>query len=200
MFILSWLKESLSHVRESTWHYQMVHGIWGDRTRGKACYYYWLKMPSSVVAWPIVIVVAFVLVSLFTVIAWFVGYIPTLFETEDDNLNAITPKDAMFYPYGYTSKGVRRRVMPWLVAFWLGVLAVIAAFGWLIYYWSTVNQSAGIDAGLKAAIFAAGSVICVIAWYVLTRKSSQTFLLSRSSWLVSRWDGICPPLVVSPKE
>lgn len=193
---LVWLKNYLSHIRETSWHYKLVHGIWGKYTSGKACTYYWLKFPSSVLAY---IGIAVLVASMATFVfggGWFFGYVSTVFKTEDPFLKnwLDTHKDSGghepgWYPYRYTSKGKKRHIFfPWQAA--LGGIFLA-----LVYYLGFVNQTAGLVVGLAFAIV---FVLGVIG-FVASKGWKTSGFRSARSVVNSAWDKTCPPLIVEPK-
>ena len=49
--MLKRIKHSLSHISESSWHWRMTYEWWGSKARGKACAYYWVKVPGAAFCW-----------------------------------------------------------------------------------------------------------------------------------------------------
>lgn len=185
--LLSRAKDSLSHVRTSTWHYKAVREIWGWRANeGKACTYYWFKLPLSLLAFLVIAAIC----ALITIFAWFVGRTPTWFKTEDPELRWYKKyKNEMFYPYGYTSKGKRRRVMPW----WLGLVTLFAG---LVYYLAIVNPVLGL-----ITIYVMGSVIGGVLFLALlvfgiTKNWNNPGVANARAKVRAAWDKACPPLVI----
>lgn len=192
---VSWLKNYLSHVRETSWHYRFVEGLWGRNTQGKACTYYWFKLPSTFVAY-ILIMVILGLVSFFS---WCVGYIPTWFDTKDEYLtswkNGVYSRyysEQSFYPYGYTTKGKKRHIFPWQ-------LITLAAIGGVIYWLGFADRSLGLAVVVFSGMVLGLIVIVGLLAFLITKGWRTKAARNAGSGLKAAWDKVCPPLVVVSK-
>ncbi len=196
---LVWLKNYLSHIRKTSWHYKLVHGIWGSKTSGKACTYYWLKLPSSALAYMGLIILVIVFGIFVLGGGWFFGYVATTFKTEDPFLKnwLETHKDSLghepgWYPYRYTSKGKKRHVLPWQVVLTLG--SVVA-----IWYFGVQNQNAGIITGIVVGITVSGVLFLAAIVFLISKSWRMSVVRSVGSAINSAWDKACPPLIVEPE-
>lgn len=192
---LFWLKNYLSHVRETSWHYRFVYDLWGRNTQGKACTYYWFKLPSTF----IVTVFVFTLVGFFSLLAWCFGFVPTWFETEDPFLKRYMLDrteyrgEPSFYPYGYTSKGKKRHIYPWQLILIAGVVA-------LVYYLAFVNTTFGVILGILLGGLLGGCVLLGITVFLIVQGWKTKAAKRAGSKLKVAWDKVCPPLIVVPSE
>lgn len=184
--LLSNVKNKLSHVKETTWHYKAVKSVWGWNTGGKACTYYWFKLPSSFV----VLGALMVLGAIITVISWFFGQTPTWIKPTDPELEYYHKSSSyLFYPHGATSKGKRRHILPW----WFG-----AAGGVILgIYYLAVMQPA---IGLIVAVVALAVLILGGAIYLLANNWDSPGLTNARANLKAAWDKACPPLEVVEEE
>ncbi len=193
MRLIEHLKNSLSHVKETRLDYKLVEYIWGESaSRGKACSYYWVKIPSSV----LFLILAIVLASAVTAIGWFFGHIPTWFETEDPYLTnyiKVRREKAAFYPYRYTSKGKRMHIVPWQVVTGLGVLGIL-------YYLSIRNQDAGSEVGIVAGVVVAAFVGLAVLCFLIVMLWQNSFTAGIRNRIGDTWDKACPPLVIEKHE
>ena len=182
--LLSRVKDSLSHVKASTWHYKAVHEIWGWRANeGKACTYYWFKLPTSLLA----LLMLIILGAIITVAAWFVGRTPTWFKTEDPYLTDY--KRELCYPYGYTSKGKKRHVMPW----WFGLVALFAG---VFYYLAIANPVVGLITISVIGSMIGGVLILALLVFGITKNWNTPGAANARAKVKTAWDRACPPLVV----
>lgn len=189
MGILSWLKYWLSHIDDTTWHYQFTHSIWGNNTPGKACYYYWGKLPLTLIAWIVILVLGFIL----AVGGWFCGYVLTDFKTTDPFLLSNKGENDLFYPYRYTSKGKLRRIMPWQVA-------IVAVFGALVYYLSVLNPEVGIRIGVVALVVAVLVTVVGGLIFLISSNWNSPIVSSARSNVVAAWNRSCPEMVVETSK
>jgi hypothetical protein len=185
---ISWLKSYLSHVRDNTWHYKTVKNIWGKNTAGGSCLYYWIKLPTALVATAL-IAILFVIVA---TVAWFVGYILTDFKTDDPKLKEYA-RNHDAYPYGLTSKGKRRRIIPWQVT---GVVI----FCTVVWYLSFPERGTGILVGSVIGSVIVALLLLGIFVYAFSKSwNTQVFASSRAA-VSSAWHRACPPLTVVPQQ
>jgi len=183
-----WLKNYLSHVKENTWHYKIIKSIWGKNTAGGTCVYYWVKLPTALVA-SVLIGILFVCVA---TMAWFLGYILTEFKTDDPKLKKYA-KNHDVYPYGFTSKGKRRRIIPWHVATVLGFCA-------LVYYLSFPDRESGKVVGIALGSVILGLLVLGLLIYGISKSwNTQVFASSRAR-VSNAWHKTCPPLIVVPQQ
>lgn len=81
-------KNRLAQIRQDSWHYQLVQE-WGFDVPNKACAYYWVCIPSALLAK----VAATILYVIFAVFGYFAGF--TIFNDEDFTSK---PRSEMFHP------------------------------------------------------------------------------------------------------
>ena len=100
MQFLRRMKDWLSCVRKTSWHYQLVKD-WG-RMRNKTCAYYWMSVPGALVRLMAVLIVGFIA----TVLGWFLGFTA---DFEGSSRSG-------FLGYKTDKKGNRRLFAPWEIA------------------------------------------------------------------------------------
>ncbi len=191
----SWAKNYLSHVRETSWHYKLVKSVWGQKApEGKACSYYWLKLPSSLLALAGLFLFVVIFGTLVIGGGWFFGFIPTIFKTEDPYLKSYLAdhyREPSWYPYGYTSKGKKRHIFPWQVA-------LVGIFFALSYYLGFENQTAGAVVGISTGSVVGGFLVLGVFIFLISKSWKTPALVSARKSVKSAWDKACPPLVVEP--
>lgn len=175
----SWLKYRLSHVRENSWHFQAARGIWEHRAYGKACTYYWFKLPSALFLW-FVMCFFFVLVC---VVGAFFGFVPTLFPASEEMRHH--QRSGAFYPYKTLPNGKRFRVAPWEIV--AGI-----CFIFVVYYLAMVDQALGLWVGEALLAFIA---FCVFIFVISKGWVSPPIRNARLS-LKAALSGVCPDLEV----
>ena len=191
MRFLTRVKAHFSTVSANAWHYRVTTALWKPkRVDGrKACSYYWIKLPTSLLALPFMLVmVGFIAIigGIIVVVGWFVGYIPT-FIGDQERAKEFVGDDA-FYPYKTWPSGKRRRVLPWEVA------APVVSLG-TIYYCGFVNRDVGIIVGLVLVGLLLGILVGAIL-YAISSKWKHSGIQDQRTKIKSAWDKVCPPLTV----
>lgn len=185
----SWLKNHLSHVKSTSWHFKVVEWTWGKKTYGNACAYYWVKLPLALLLPPFLFVIVVVIIG---GISLFFGRIITYFEPKDETRKILVRGDP-WYGYKETPNGNNFLVAPWEVVTVLTVL-----YG--LYYLAVVDQELGKNivlwVGVVVAIIAAIVTIGFAIWKLF---HSQITSIAFSS-LGDTWDNVCPPLVVDEEK
>lgn len=184
---LSWLKHRLSHVRESSWHFQLVKEIWkAGAYDSKACSYYWFKIPSSL----LLLCLGILIMGLIIIVAGFLGFVPTVFETKSPLMRS--RKDGVFYPYKTLPSSKRLPIAPWEIA-----AMIVVLYG--IYDLAVIDQQLGFWVmSVGMSLTALAMVVYLI--YKIWRLSFFVNLRSKAGFSASQtWDGVCPKLVVDDK-
>ena len=175
---LKWLKRRLSRVREDSWHYRLTAQLWDNDekklSRSKACTYYWVKLPSTMIAASLFFGAIFILVM---PLGWIAGFRPVIDEHD------------LFLPYKTTKSGKKRLVAPWQV------LLVGLALGSL-YYLALINQSAGMIALVVSVGIVMIALLAVLLWKLFASRYARWFY-HKTGYL---WGYFCPQLTVIPKD
>lgn len=174
------IKERLSNIKDTDWHYQVVELPFHDAENGKACSYYWLKLPFALLWWCFLCIVA---VMLF-VGGLFFGYVVTFFPTKNIEFASIHD-NKVFYPYKRFPNGKRMPVAPWEVVALIGVLSAV-------YYLAVVDREAGI---ITAGILLTFPVLAGVLW-VLTKAWKNPVVAGARSNLTALYNRVCPDLHV----
>lgn len=181
--VLNKVKNQLSHIQDTDWHFKVVNEFWNFKggDAGKACTYYWFKLPFAMLAWCVV--------GLMIIIACagglLLGFIPTLgFKTSNEEMQMYYIH-SMFYPYKHLPNGTRVPVAPWEIA-----LAAALLYG--VYYLAFVDQGFGIVVG---AILLGIGLLGSILWAVSSNWNNPLLADSRSA-VSDAWNKVCPNLVV----
>lgn len=129
--------------------------------------------------------------AIITALGWFFGRTPEWFETKDPYLTDYKQlhKNTLFYPYGYTSKGKKRRVMPWQLALVVLVIAVL-------YYLAFANQVAG----LITISVIGGVLVLALLVFGITENWNNPGVANARAKAKAAWDKACPPLVIVEKN
>jgi len=186
----SWLKHRLSHPKENSLHFQATKTFWSNNTYGKACTYYWFKLPTALLLWTVACIFLFV----GSVIGAFFGFVSSLFEPGEERLRWYH-KTQWFYPYKTLPSGRRIPVAPWEIA-------VIVAVCYAIYYLALVDQGAG---KVSLLVLVGVAVFCSIVFAISKSWRHPLLVGTRSgvsrSWNMARaaWNKVCPELEVEPK-
>lgn len=186
MNLLATLKYKLSHVSARSWHYRFVKSFWGPRAAGKACTYYWIKLPSTF----LVAGLALIILLFLTIVVGFFGFVLDL-KKEDKEL---------FYPYKTLPSGRKVPVAPWEIVGGIGVL-------YALYYLAFVDRSLGMLVGLAVLalfILAVLSFVLIKIWQSetlrATRLATRTNLSQARDGVSQAWDTLCPPLIVEDNQ
>jgi len=183
------LKYRLGHVSDKSWHWKVTEFVYGRRAQGKACTYYWFKVPTSVIAYAALAAVASVLQGvriLYIVVAWIFGYrfIGKLFDLDDE----ITCQ-RNFTDYKERPDGTRFRFAPWE---YLLLPLSVWVLGTLIfeYFDMTVKIIAWLVA--TSVVFS----VATLTLFILSAVWQHPPFVRARARAVSAWNRACLPLVV----
>lgn len=187
---LASIKHKLSHVKASSWLYRFAKSIWGKKTGGKSCTFYWFKLPLAFLVWCLILI----LFPLYTIVMGFFGFVPVEYpgRGEMSSYHDWYKRSKFAYPYKTLPNGTKVRIAPWEIALLGGLL-------YALYYLVFVDRYLGMWVGFAALAVA----ILAILVFVLTKSwQSEPLQAARSglseAWggVTHAWDKICPPLVV----
>lgn len=147
------LKERFSHISPDSWHYQLVAAVWEYRLEGKACSYWWFKLPSSVLA-GLVLLLFWICLAIG---ATFLGHLPNIKEVDT-------------FPYKILPNGKRYPLAPWEV---FVVAALLVFVNYLI--WRDENFL------LKLGL-AAGATALIVLLFLTARHLHPIANLAKSGW------------------
>ncbi len=194
------LKGRLSHVKSSSWHFQFVEMVWKEGARNsKACSYYWVKFPTSM----LIVLLVLCLVGVVYPVGWFLGF---QFKFSAPKSGEYNEGGELFYPYKTTRKGKKVRFAPWEIA--MGICWALIVI--LVAHHLVFNDPAlGVGILTYGALTVALVTLCVLLWPVLRKKATSSDRprlrlfsfrgsidnrLTRN--LSSFWDRVCPKLIV----
>jgi hypothetical protein len=187
------LKYRLSHISAKSLVWRAVKYIFGRKAKGKACTFYWFKLPVSLLAlaglmllYAIVYPLTYFCRTLAVTCMWLFGrnYNGRFFSE-----NAGTTKDYNYNDYKERSDGSKFRFAPWEIA-----LVLVA--GVMIWLFGFVNPRAGLGIVLWATVVAA-----VIGLMYLLSAAWKSGPIARARAAVkAAYDRACPPLVVEEPE
>jgi len=194
---LNWTKRHFSHVRASSWHYQVAKEIWGANRlqRSKACSYYWFKLPLAVLVFLVKVVFLVVVILAVSAFVLFWGYIPTIVQEHYAKRQGIDTQ--LVYPYKRLPNGKRIPVALWELTL-LGVIL------YTLYYWVVIDPETG-GLVLSALVY----MVLTIAWwtgfvvlplaaigFVLVKGWKYPLIIKAREDVKAAWDKVCPPLTV----
>jgi amino acid transporter len=201
------LKTRLSTIPASSWRYRLTSFIWKGRRvkNAKACTFYWVMIPTSVIGligvglfYLVLGTLAIILLAVFTVGGWLCGYTIGLIEDKGQNYHG--PSEPFFYPYRYHPRsGKTSKLAPWMIWAPAATLAVIY-FTHLDIPSSVVSRTW--DILFTARYIVLGLVVFAAICYAIGKFMSGRELHPALN-LQRRWDKACPPLTVKaepPKE
>jgi hypothetical protein len=170
-------KKWASHINATSWHYKLVSTFWEKKSRNtKACTYWWLLLPSSVLAFAITLLLLYLI---FLPVGWFLGfkYKPSSEATEEGEL---------FYPYKQDSRGKKKRFAPWQILTPL-IISVVCAFI-MIQYWLVVLSIAAIAIRVLLFLLMCVGFFLILAFilFLLTKGWKNPYLQSLSSQSTSK--------------
>lgn len=189
MTMLSALKYNLSHIPQDSLRWQLVTKALGKRrAKGKACNFYWFKLPASII-WLFLVTLynisLRVLSRALTVgAAWFAGYD---FEEPFFDFSIDTLGDH-YREYKQRADGSYRPFAPYQI-----VLPLLTA--WLLYYLIFTNPSLGITVALwtsRAAIF-------VLTIFLIALGSKNPDVKKAKMRAKAAWNKACPTLEVQKR-
>lgn len=191
--MLSKLKYRLSHITSKSWHWRASHFVWSEKSQGKACTHYWVKLPLALLALLVLVVLAF-LYSVWRVLVvafvWLIG-----FRYNEDILDfdwGVSDK------YNYDAYKQRKdesykRFAPWE---YVVVLLVILTIGYFVF----VNQALGIIILKYGLVLLASVAVLVALVYTLTAGWKDDRIVRARQNVSAAWHRVCPPLVVTYDE
>ena len=165
--VISRTKGYFSNVRKSAWHYKLVDDIFDGRVGGKACTYYWVKLPITLLAVGALAVLYAIVITVF----WLSGRVPVNF----DDPTYLTP-------YKTTRSGKKVRFAPWEIL-------TLVALAFALYFFVWVNQTAGVITTAVLVGLMTGGFLFIF----LVRNEATRGLRAE---LKSAWDRVCPNLTI----
>jgi hypothetical protein len=183
------IKSRLAHVRETSWRYKIVTGIWARDSyldkpfkpnRTKACSFYWFYLPTSLLAWAlwgIAMTVFFIAMIPITIFMWCIGYKPNFIEPSNSPERS---GDTEWHPIKTVKEGdffyKDSKAFPWG---WF-VFPIIGAS--LLYFFPKFSII------FLLIVLGMATVIGIFAGigYLVTRRSFK-----------EQWNRICPKLEVT---
>ncbi len=189
MYLLSALKYNLSYIKPSTWHYRLVKELFGEyhASKSKACTYYWLKLPSSLLVLGFLAVVVSILAVFTAVFGWLLGWDPMFRDPKEGEWDPYQAEKAefkrthlgeyrvryLFYPYKRTRKGGYKKFAPWEI---LGLVLLLGGVSYGVYFLAFVWTD-WLDAKVWTIVGMAtlgAALLGVLTFWILKgRKSSK---------------------------
>jgi hypothetical protein len=200
------VKDRLSHVDADALHYQLTEWIWKSKAQNsKACSYYWLKLPSSLLIGGC-IAIGGALVLVFMLFLWgaffFCGFWLSVFNSEKKhptpayyNSSRARMDNRATYGYKrlYTNKSVR--LAPWEIAALLGV------FYGLYYSFALHTNTIGVHYVLPiTGVVLACLMALGVAFYFFASGWKLPRVQEARRSIKAAWDRACPPLVVEKAQ
>jgi len=183
--LLEQLKHRLSHVRAGSWHWKATKRIFESYAYGKACTYYWFKLPLSLLAL-LIITVVWVVISalgvLYVVLGWICGFRlgGKVFDTNHSVLESLN-----YYDYKERPDGTKARFAPWEII-------LIPVLIWLVWFLAFVRSDIGKITLYMLVGILSGSLIV----YFITASWKLPLIVQARANVRAAWDKICPVLVV----
>ena len=181
--MLNTLKFRLSHISSDSWSWRLVRWAFGDSVaEGKACTFYWFKLPGAVL-WLVIVslyevVLHWAVRAFWKFLAWFFGY-QFKGKVFDYSIKLLGSRN--YRDYKEQADGNYKETAPWQIA-----------FGLFAFYLIFVNPSAGLRTlGLIAFIAA----ILIVVWFSDGGYKSPAIKNAKRQ-VKNAWDKVCPPLVV----
>jgi|GEM_PF-2803968 len=184
---LSRLKKRLSRVQQDSLHYSITSGIW-ERTlrtgRVHACKYWWVLFPTSLIIAAVIEIVT-VIISIFAI---FFGHLPNF---EEDN-----KYDDFFLGHRKKANGDS---WPRFIPAPYQVALPILALGFIFFLVTTQLRYTLYGAGGVLGLMVLGGLVTLLlkGWNQPAVKGVREIT---NVAIGSRWDKICPILVVEPKS
>src|SRR4030065_1364841 len=150
--ILVTLKDKLSHINAKTWHYQATLLIFGKKAEGKACTYYWFKLPLSLIVLLIVAIIAVFFLSirgLIILLAWFFGY---RFRGEFLDMDNGVTSSWSYTDYKERKNGSSYKIAPW-------ELLIFPFAVWLVWLLAIVHPNIGITILIGLGVLTAVTIL-----------------------------------------
>lgn len=130
------VKKRLATISKGGIRYRFVKGIFGEEriNDSKACTFYWVLMPGSVLMYLVVGIVAIIYTTIASPIGFFFGYTPRLFEKFEKSSSETPNNDGgLFYPYRYSPlRGKYKKLVLWqyvIIIFFVYVLMKVVSRG-----------------------------------------------------------------------
>lgn len=190
------LQYRLSHVKKTSWHWRIAEDFLGEDAQGKACTYYCLKLPFTLFAWTIRLMV----LAVFLPINWFFGRRPRIHHPKE----GYQPPETTWwyvYPYKTSRKGTKYLLAPWEIALALFVVGgVVGQLFFGLNFFGTLakfGQAIGFPIGVGLGLFLLWLLVMGL-WYCFRYGLPS---LWRLFWRGFMWPfkllgQKCPPLVV----
>lgn len=150
------LRTRLTNINANSWHFKITEDVWGNNAYGKACPYWWYKMPSAIPTHYFRValkgaLIAFVMLCF--AVGAFVGFM-TKFHRYPDGGWSFESCDYKVWP-----SGNKMLLAPWEIA--LGVATATA----YLYIWL-----ADASDGIKVTLFAAVAFPIILLVLIARRK------------------------------
>jgi hypothetical protein len=186
---LTAVKDRLSHINARSWHWKVTKEVFGKKAQGKACTYYWFKVPLSMLGLAVLaifIALRCVCRVFFIAIMWVLGYRfnERIFDLEADTMLRINYDD-----YKERPDGSKSRFAPWEIL-------LVPLLAWLVWLLVVVYPSAG----KVALVILLGIATGVILIYFITAASKYPPIVRARAAVNAAWDRVCPPLVVEGEQ
>lgn len=183
------LKDRLSRVNPKSWHYKMVDDVWGTKAAGKACTYYWFKLPLAALAFALFVIITFV----GSIGGLIFGYLPTMVPAPKNPVTGFQEvpygTGTFFYPYKTLPNG---RKMP--LAVWEVIL--LAGVGFVLYYLGFMDQELGLTILIWVLSIAIGAAVVFGVIFAVSASWKNPLIARARSNLVATWNKVCPELVI----
>lgn len=186
------VKNSLSHVKEGSWHYKIAQfrffGGYKPVNTKKACSYWWGRVTLGIFVLIFIAPIFYILAGVVYVLYKFFGYTPDL--NNEGAWNEKYRRNDLCYKYKYSHRKKRYvRFAPWEV---FGAVLMLAG----VVYLAVFNQDLGLEVGKYALFVALGSLVLFVVFLVFFR-GWRKYLKSRVSTLYNK---VCPDLVIKRKR
>lgn len=203
--VINRLKKRAARVNSESWHYNLVTHVWKrtlKKGKVKACKYWWVMLPTSLVSLG--------LVAVTVAITFVVVYSATFFAGRRMNLDDTPygpPED--FFPYKQRSDGAKVRFAPWEIVTPIAILALLYLRGQAIWNWVSGLFDENIHFILKVLMYT-GIVVGILfviglAVFFFIKGWKHPMISGARSMATqsvdSGWSKLCPPLeVIKPPQ
>lgn len=191
---VSRFKTRLTTIPTDSRRYRLVNFWWEDDSKienAKACTFYWIMIPASVVGSLILGILVVCFWVLVVPVAWFLGYNPTPEkEKRKEKLPSYIPTDKMLLPKGFNPRtNEYRKHNPWYYVLPTAGVVVVAL---LLVNGTLWNWALAIGRFAQVAWpFGLGLLGVIVVLYLIGAAYKHRHFRF-SAW----WDKACPPLVV----
>ncbi len=188
----------MSHISDTQLHYKIIKP-WYTIDKTKACSYWWFKLPTSLLGWAVLGVLA----AFFCLVGLFIGYVPAYFGSAQQKEHLA--HGDLFLEYKELPGGYRVRFAPWelilMALFVWGCFALVIdqrLFGGISY---VSGGFVSLLPDLISALLILVLATAIFAFVVLSAYKIWGLRIWRRgcSLLVAKWDALCPTLVVEHK-